>query len=52
MGAVMRSGSNLPIIIGGRAVFYATLYDKRDIQIQLTIIYRWNENRYNFNCIY
>jgi hypothetical protein len=29
----MRSGSNLPIIIGERAVFYATVYDKSDINI-------------------
>jgi len=40
----MRSGNNLPIIFGGRAVLYGNIYDKRGIQIQLTIIYRRNEN--------
>ena len=32
----MRSGTNLPIIIeggGGRSILYATVYDKRDSQI-------------------
>ena len=39
----MRSGSNLPIIIGGGGagvVLNATVYDKRDIQIKLAIVYR------------
>ena len=49
----MRSGSKLPIITGGGGgVLYATVYDKSDIKIRPTIIYRWNENNYSFNCLY